>query len=263
MLTPEDANYHQHYGTLLWVVGRLEEAEIELRLANALDPDVPAAHIALSHVYHQRRKLTDAIASTRRAVELRPENASYQHHFGILLATDGQLLKAAEAQREATVHDDKISAYPYILSDVLGQLDNVEEAIIFAKKAIQMRPQEASYYHHYGNLLMQDNQLEAAAEAQRQAITLAGDVAVFPYILSDILSKLGDDEGAIEHARKAVELAPKEASYRYHLGNMLDNGGQFHEATEAHRRAMDLDGEEPVYKIALDEILGRLNVLAS
>jgi adenylate cyclase len=68
----------------------LEEAERAARRSVFLDPQLPAAHYALSFVHQIRGRPNDALAANRRAIELDPSYAPSYRHMGFTLAESGE-----------------------------------------------------------------------------------------------------------------------------------------------------------------------------
>lgn len=93
-------------GTLLWELGRRQEAIADLRQATALDPTLPDAHynlaIALSSGCPTPNELGAAVAAAQQAADLRLEDAATLQLLGELQQRSGQLDRAVAAFQRAT-----------------------------------------------------------------------------------------------------------------------------------------------------------------
>jgi predicted CXXCH cytochrome family protein len=75
---PQNATVRYRYGLSLYLHGRLDEAEKELLEAARLSPNTPDFVLAVALLYQKQNRLDLAIEYTKRVVELRPDDASYQ-----------------------------------------------------------------------------------------------------------------------------------------------------------------------------------------
>jgi DNA-binding winged helix-turn-helix (wHTH) protein/TolB-like protein/Flp pilus assembly protein TadD len=72
VLSPYNASTHQRYGFVLLVLGRLDDAVREMRLAQKYDPLSPTINKALCNALISKRNFSEAIEYCQRAVELSP-----------------------------------------------------------------------------------------------------------------------------------------------------------------------------------------------
>jgi len=77
-LSPQTAPLHYRYGLLLYLQGRMEEAETSLREACRLEPNTPDFLLALALLYQKQQRLDDAREYTRKLITLRPDDPSYR-----------------------------------------------------------------------------------------------------------------------------------------------------------------------------------------
>ena len=72
-LSPYNASSHQRYGFVLLVLGRLDEAVQEMRLAQKYDPLSPPVNKALCNALIAKRIFSEAVEYCERAVDLSPD----------------------------------------------------------------------------------------------------------------------------------------------------------------------------------------------
>jgi tetratricopeptide (TPR) repeat protein len=74
MLEPRRADAHRNYGLALAHAGRLDPAEIHLRIAASLNPDLPKIMFNLGEVLYRQEKPSQALAALAMAVAREPGN---------------------------------------------------------------------------------------------------------------------------------------------------------------------------------------------
>lgn len=77
-LAPNSAALHYRYGLLLYLFGRLEEAEESLAKACELEPNTPDFAWALALFYQKQQRIDKAFELAKRLVTLRPADPSYR-----------------------------------------------------------------------------------------------------------------------------------------------------------------------------------------
>ena len=162
--------------------GRLAQAEILYSQIIALEPDHADARHYLGVAAHQLGR-TDAVALLRRALAMRPDQASYHQNLGLAL----------EAR------------------------DQPAEAVSCYERAVTLRPDYAEAHHSLGKAAHKLGRKDAA-EAVRRAIALQPDVAVYHCDLGYMLDAQGDTEGAIRCSEHAIALQPDYVDAHFLLG---------------------------------------------
>jgi len=120
-LDPNRASYRANLGTLLLQLNEPTAAVEELKRALALDPGQGEALNNLARFYlGTRRDLTEALALSRRLVELRPVASSYDL-LGWALYVNGQLQEARAAAAQAVQLDPDNPVYRERLQRLGGE----------------------------------------------------------------------------------------------------------------------------------------------
>ena len=78
-LAPNNAALHYRYGLLLYLHGKLAEAEKSLVRACELEPNVPDFLLALVLYYQKQQRHQEATELARKLVKMRPDDASYRN----------------------------------------------------------------------------------------------------------------------------------------------------------------------------------------
>jgi DNA-binding winged helix-turn-helix (wHTH) protein/Tfp pilus assembly protein PilF len=96
-LKPTYATARNWYGQYLWAVGRLDEAEHEIRMAQEFEPDSVAIQLAAGSLRATRGRRDEAIESYRRAIALDPAYAVAWKSLGKLYEKKGMSNEALAA----------------------------------------------------------------------------------------------------------------------------------------------------------------------
>jgi serine/threonine-protein kinase len=170
-LNPNNALLHQHYGGLLNVLGRLDEAIVERRIAQRLDPLSPFATANVGYPYYYARRYDEAIQNFRLALEL-DANFPWSHLWL------GQAYLQKGMHREA--------------------LDEIQQAIRLSggdTRAI------ATLGHAYAVIGRRDDALKVLGELQ----AIATKRYVSPYFMGLIHLGLQDDDRAFASLEAAFQ----------------------------------------------------------
>lgn len=102
---PESAEARKLRGEVLLELGRLEDAEIELRKSVTIMPTLRPAHMALANVYFRMKDLPRAEAALRRVLDLKEEDAEMHYALGVILDRQGRHIEAAGQFEEGALTD--------------------------------------------------------------------------------------------------------------------------------------------------------------
>lgn len=171
----------------LWTftAGGLDEAELLLRRAIALDPGFARAHGLLAYVLLQRTLLG--------AAEERP----------------ARLLEALDRGRAGLALDDQDSATLCVLGRVLAFMRRPDEAMALIERAIDLNPSFAQPYFALGVALLVAGRAEEALAHLERAIELSPrDPHLTSFHTMHALAHLalGEPEAAAASARRAAVL---------------------------------------------------------
>ena len=124
---------------------------------------------------------------------------------------------------------------------LLKGLDNLKDAELFTRKAIELKPDFSNAHCNLGNILKDLGHLKEAEASTRKAIELKPDFADAHCNLGNILKDLGNLKEAEASTRKAIELKPDFADAHYNLGNILKDLGNIDEALLCYEAAINID----------------------
>jgi len=165
------------------------------------DKVLRTAHAALA-----RGNFKNAIATLRHAIATTPGNPNY--------------------------HD--------LMAGVLFFQGQHEDALPYARKALELGPDTAAFLRGEGIILAALNRHEEAIRRLGRAIELAPQDIDARTALGATLEKVGRPREAEAHLREAVRAAPDAAEARYFLGMALCYQNKLPEAEEQFRWVLDL-----------------------
>jgi tetratricopeptide (TPR) repeat protein len=233
--------FYDNLGLAFYDQKKLSEAIAAYRKAIEIDPKHAAAHNNLGLALHNQKKLPEAIAAYRKAIELDPKYAFPHNNLGVALREQKKLPEAIAAYQKAIALDPKYAAAYDNLGYTLYDLDKLPEAIAAHRKAIEVDPKLTTAYHNLGFALYAQKKLPEAVAAYQKTIELDPKDALVRNNLGNALRDQNKLPEAIAVYRKAIELDPGFATAYNNLALALHQQNKLLEAIAAYCRAIDLD----------------------
>jgi adenylate cyclase len=145
-LARAERQLHRHEGGTEYLEDGLRHAQRALEL----DPEEPAAHMALSDALNGRGDGEAAVAAARRATELAPSDASLRLDFGMVLSSQGHSEEAVRELRSLTRLDPALRpTHLFLLGIAYRQLGRTDEAIAKFQECAHATP---DFYAAHMNL---------------------------------------------------------------------------------------------------------------
>ncbi len=140
------------------------------------------------------------------------------------------------------------------LGQLLLQRQEVEGALPFLRRAVELEPGYALAHNNLGNAYFQMGLAEEALGQYREAADADATYSIPHRNLALALHLLGRRDEAVEEYRTYFCLAPagtKDADAHFNLGVMLEEGGNVDEAVEEYARAL---ADDPRHLKALNNL---------
>ncbi len=271
-------------GRTLAGVGQAEAAVALLRAAAGRHPGDVWVNYYLARALERLRPSAreEAVRYYTAARALRPETA---HELAHLLGRMGRGAEAeavfrdlADRRPENVRHLDCLATHLKESGRAADAAPILERAIIAARKAIRLRPDDAGAHYNLGAALAGQGKVDEAVAEYRTAIRLQPDDAQAHYNLGNALRPRGRwtrpspnsappsgsspttprptttsappwkargrwDEAVAEY-RTAIRLQPDDAGAHNNLGNALADQGKLDEAVAAYRTAIRLQPDD-------------------
>lgn len=210
-LNSENAEAHKILGLDCSIVGRYDLAELELQEAARLKPDSGEIHYFLARTYYTLGVYPLAKSEFETAIRLDPAAVKAYSNLGITLEAlgdnDGALRNYTQAiQLQERDAKDPKSEWPYIyLSAFYNRQQNATEALVYARKAIDINPRADNAYFEMAKSYRTKNELQKSAAAARDAIAIAPQ-AQYYYVLAQVLREAGDQKQSAEALARYADL---------------------------------------------------------
>lgn len=260
--------------------GRLRPAEIDLRKSIELNPTTPTSHGHLGTVLYLLGQLDESAHEFQQAINLDPTDEALRRSHGTVLEAQGREEEALEAYgAAASLNPDNPLAHAAMGSLLLkrGELASAENHV---QRALRAEARDPQALMDLAAIRRQRGNAQGAIDALRRAAALLADTAHPPHartgavilgqgagtdraVLAQCNAKLGlllEDHGDIQAAavplRQALEAAPADAALVFALARVLMKLGRAGEAAQVYERSMR---SEPANRDRLEADLARLN----
>ena len=219
---------------------RIPEAVACYRRALELKPDYAEAHNNLGNALKDQGKLDEAVACYRRALELKPDYAEAHNNLGNALKDQGKLDEAVACYRRALELKPDYAEAHNNLGIALKDQGKLDEAVACYRRALELKPDYAEAHNNLGIALKDQGKLDEAVACYRRALELKPDYAEAHNNLGIALKDQGKLDEAVACYRRALELKPDYAEAHNNLGIALKDQGKLDEAVACYRRALEL-----------------------
>ncbi len=220
---------------------KLGEAEREARRALELDPELPAAQVALARVLRSTGRYAASIDELNKVLANHPKPDEAQRELAASYVRVGDLEQAESCLRAAAALGDRDWFNWNALGAFLHELGRYDEARQAFEQAATLAPEDVAVPHE--NLValtvLQGRFDEAIAAYERMVVpirdaTLASNIGT-AYYFSDRADRL---ERAEEYYRLAVQFAPGRAVMRRNLADLYLDQGRREDALHNYREAL-------------------------
>ena len=248
-----DHRVFSNYGSLLKKIGKFKDAELLLRKATQIKPDLADSHYNLGNILKDLGKFEEAEISTREAIKIKPDFSIAHSNLGIILRNLGKFKEAEISIRKAIDLKPNSSNTHLNLGIILRKLGKFKEAEISTRKAINLKPDFAEAHNNLGIILRKLGNFKEAEISTRKAINLQPDYPNALVNLGIILRDLGNLKEAELFTRKAIRLNPSYSIAYTNLGVILIDIGNKEQAIKCWIKAIELNPKDiiPIKELVL------------
>ncbi len=289
-LQPQQPEAYANIGSVLIFLKRPEEAVTAYREAIRLKPNEGSFHTGLCVALSEGRKHTEAISACQEGIRKSP--ASGEAQLTLLSALDrsgrpdSELMTAINSALSRFANDSRLkgfaafyamrsgrpeasvpfwedlvraeptsSYYAAQLAIALLLVEREAEALGYAKRSLEINPQDLHAQYFMGRLFLELGQHNDAVAAFRRAMNAQPSIRDANYQLAVALDRLGRQDLAVEEFQKAIALDPDGFTVNYEFGRLLGGMGRFEEAIGPHRKALALQPNNFAAKVGLGLVL--------
>jgi len=213
-LDPRHFNAYMNLALLYIDLGQFDQATPYCDKALELWPGNPEVHYTKGKLLALQKRPMEAVAEYRKALSLKEDYVEAHLEVAQVLLSVGMAQEAAahfravlELPPNRTRPRDRALAHDQLGVYLAGK-GRHGEALEHFEKAIQLAPQEASFYSNLGLTLFRLGYRDRAVALYNKAVQLNPNFANAHDNLAIALTHLGQFDGAIQHYRKALEIEP-------------------------------------------------------
>jgi len=232
--------FHNNLGEAYRALGRLSEAVASYRRAIELEPDFVDAHYNLGNALKDQELDGEAVASYRRALALRPDHAETHNNLGVVFRKQGKLDEAVACYRRALELNPTAAEVHNNLGVALRERTISDEVVACFRRALELSPNAAEIHNNLGVALKDLGKFDESAACCRRALELKPDFAEAHSNLGNALKEQGKLEEAVTCCHRAIELTPGFAGAHNNLGTVFEEQGKLDESLACYRRALEL-----------------------
>ncbi len=213
----DSAEAHNNLGLALARLGQLTQAIASFREALRIRPHYANALLNLGNAFRRAEQLPDAIAMYEAAIALSPQDADIHYNLAGAFESLGDLEKAIVSYRAAI---SKRANFPQAcnnLGNALAAAGRFDEAVAAYTAAISQQPNYAEAYANRAAARFALRHFSSAKEDCDTALKLNPGMAVAYCNRSAILRETGDIARAIEDCETALAIDPDYLDAKWNL----------------------------------------------
>ncbi len=247
-LAADDALFQRMLGDVYANAGDYEQANAYYDRATQLDANCAVCYYRWWSALYDNEEYKAALAPIQKAIELSPEDYTY-------LANQGKTYYHLEDEENAKASFRRAvaiaPAYAFnSWGNALYELERYDESVVKYRQAIEMDPENATYYSNLGGAYKELEEYDLAMAAYAEAVAIDPDYDTVYNRWGNILYSLERYEEAVEKYERAIAAAPGDAVYRANLGGAYRQLKKWELAAEAYAAAVEID---PTYAYAWNQ----------
>ena len=142
---------------------------------------------------------------------------------------------------------------------ILKGLRQLNEAELYTRKAIEIKPNYINAHYNLGNILKDLGRQDDAEKSYRKAIELNPNFPEAYLNLGILLNNLGKIKEAIVFIHQAIKIKPNFAEAYLNLGIILKDHGEYEKAFDYHLKAMEIYEDNPINYFLITHLLKECN----
>ena len=247
-LDPKNSRAYNRLGQALYDLGQQDEAITLYKTAIELDSKNTWAHIHLGNALLALGQSDEAIVLYKNAIEIDPKNTGAHTNLGNALLKLGKPDEAI-IQYQTAIDDDPMYSPAYIsLGNALLQLGQLDETVVLYQKASELDPRNGELHNSLAWSLAADAPAELrdiprAVEFAKRAVELNPDQHSYWNTMGVVQYRAGNWKDALRSLTKSMELGNGGDSYdwfflamaHWQLGEK-ERAREWYDKAEAYRK---------------------------
>lgn len=237
----------------LWRSGLRQQAERMCELlarddAKAGDGARPAQADALSllaEIYNMTKRGSEELASLRRLVRLKPQDAAVWRRLGNAALARGEWAEAVSSYQHSLRIEPANPRGHNNLGQALMRLNRRTEALASYRRATQLAPDYVPAHYNLGIALQEEGEREAALASYERALMLDPNNAPVLTSASNLLTQLQRPMKSLAYRERALRCEPQNPDAQNNRASALNALGRYPEALVCCQQALALRPEFP------------------
>ncbi|SEU38552.1 tetratricopeptide repeat protein [Stigmatella erecta] len=225
-------------GTVLWRLGQLDEAVVELEKAKEEDPRSINIPITLGAVLFEKGDLAGAEKNLMLALNREPSNHEALYYVALVKAKRAEYTGAVDQMKSAVEKAPHRADYHYALGNIYRDADRLPEAIVEWKETIKRDPNHADTYEQLGKAYLETNNTGEAIPAFESALAADPKRKRVLGAIGDVYFSEGRWDEAIRRYEKALKEAPDLTYIYYKIGRAWSEREQPGRAIDWYKKAV-------------------------
>ncbi|WP_413400579.1 tetratricopeptide repeat protein [Prochlorococcus sp. MIT 0718] len=245
MSNPGFADAHANLGNLLKELGQLDQALASTLKSLELKPDNPTALMNLGGIYKELAQLDQALASTLKSLELKPDNPTALMNLGGIYKELAQLDQAlASTLKSLELKPDNPDAHMN-LGGIYKELAQLDQALASTLKSLELKPDNPDALMNLGGIYQDLGNLDQALASTLKSLELKPDNPTALMNLGGIYKELAQLDQALASTLKSLELKPDNPTALMNLGGIYKELAQLDQALASTLKSLELKPDNP------------------
>lgn len=164
---------HANLGNVLVRLRRLKEAEAAYKKAIDIDPNFVPAYVNLADLYRAQNKDAAGKKLLLQAINIQPENGSLRHAYGLLLVREKRLPDALNALKKAIDLEPRNTRYRYVYAIAVESTGRLDEALRILEGAHAQRRADREVLYGLISLHEQAGNLQTAVRFAKTLVEVS------------------------------------------------------------------------------------------
>ena len=227
-------------GSIYKDLGDLDQALASTLKSLELKPDNSIAHMNLGSIHKDLGNLDQALASTLKSLELKPDNPDGLINLGSLYRELGELDQALSSTlKSLELKPENLTALMN-LGGIYKDLGDLDQALASTLKSLELNPHNAAAYSNLGVIYKELGDLDQALASTDKSLELNPDNAAAYCNLGVIYKELGDLNQALSSTLKSLELKPDNPDAHMNQGMTYEILYELENALESYTKSAKL-----------------------
>lgn len=237
---------HITLGGWLRQLKRMADAMAAYKRALEIQPDNEQALSALAEIYREQGRADAAIEGYRAVLRVDPRSPQIWFQLATLYLDLGRSRESEATFQEALKHNPKMGAAYNSLAALAFERGNVAEAERLVRRGLELEEDLRSSRFNLARILEGRGDLAGAEKLYRDEVSLYADHGRARFNIAQLRRQRGDRDGYLAELRASVEKAPEFGPAFFFLAREELAAGRLDDAAALARRGLEADNRSSV-----------------